>query len=119
MLGYRYQFVEVTILWFIVHSVEQKMKMMRRNVISCGAELYPEKINKREYREKEAEEECFGLPYGRAIVGIIIGIIIIIAGVSWLTNINIDMWPAIVIIFGVLIIAGVISKISRKKIVMR
>ena len=32
---------------------------------------------------RRAEKECFGLPHGGAIVGVIIGIIIIIVGLSW------------------------------------
>ncbi len=48
----------------------------------CGASLgaYPPLRRER----KRAEEECFGLPHGGAIAGLLIGTIIIIAGVAWL-----------------------------------
>jgi len=56
------------------------------------------------------ENECFGLPNGGMIVGIVIGIIIIIAGISLFLQttygISIDFWPLILIIFGILILAG-------------
>jgi hypothetical protein len=35
------------------------------------------------HREERAEEEHFGLPYGRAIVRILIGSVILILGVAW------------------------------------
>jgi phosphoglycerol transferase MdoB-like AlkP superfamily enzyme len=56
------------------------------------------------------ENECFGLPNGGMIVGIVIGIIIIIAGISLFLQttygISINYWPIILIIFGILILAG-------------
>ncbi|UCE44094.1 MAG: hypothetical protein JSV57_00950 [Candidatus Bathyarchaeota archaeon] len=62
------------------------------------------------------EKECFGLPYGGAIVGIMIGIIIIISGISWL--LDIDLWanigPLMAIIFGILIVAGVAYGLTRR-----
>jgi tetrahydromethanopterin S-methyltransferase subunit E len=66
--------------------------------------------------EKRYEEECFGLPYGGAIAGIIFGIIILIFGLAWLADI--DIWayvgPLMVIIVGILIIAGVIYGTTRR-----
>jgi len=66
--------------------------------------------------EKRFEEECFGLPYGGAIVGIIFGIIILIFGFAWLTGIDIweNIGPVMVIIVGILIIAGVIYGATRR-----
>ena len=61
-------------------------------------------------------QECFGLPHGGAIAGIVFGIIILIWGFSLLTGI--DLWEniffIIVIIFGALIVAGSIYTITRK-----
>ncbi|UCC33909.1 MAG: hypothetical protein JSW53_02595 [Candidatus Bathyarchaeota archaeon] len=65
---------------------------------------------------EERRQECFGLPYGGAIVGIMIGVIIIIAGISWLLGIDIweNIWPFIAIFFGVLIVAGAIYGLTRR-----
>jgi len=81
----------------------------------CSAELYPDISRKQDYRERKQEEECFGLPQGRSIVGIIIGIIIILAGLSWSFGWDIDLWPVIVIIVGVLFISGAIYGLGRRR----
>jgi uncharacterized membrane protein YvbJ len=74
----------------------------------CGAQLYTTGESKH-YRRME--NECFGLPRGGMIAGIVIGLIIILAGVSFLVQavypqINFPWWPFVLIIFGVLILAG-------------
>ena len=98
----------------------------------CGADLeisLEERFERRaeEWGErfgKRAEEECFGLPHGGAIVGIIIGIIIIIVALSWIPGLippevrevtDPLFWPAIIIIFGILIIAGTLYGLSRRR----
>jgi len=89
----------------------------------CGANLEVSREKKLERHAKEwgeqfgkrAEEECFGLPHGGAIVGAIIGIIIILVGLSWLTGFEWKhFWPVIVIIFGILIVAGAVYGLSRR-----
>ncbi|MFB0567695.1 MAG: zinc-ribbon domain-containing protein [Candidatus Bathyarchaeia archaeon] len=92
--------------------------------VSCGASLHaPRRVVKRREDEcfgsrgeKRFEEECFGLPYGGAIVGIIFGIIILVFGFAWLTGIDIweNIGPVMVIIVGILIIAGVIYSATRR-----
>jgi hypothetical protein len=83
------------------------------NCINCGAPLYSVGQNypgsdREHYRR--VENECFGLPNGGMIVAIVIGLIIILAGVGALLNIvyriPFDIWPFILIIFGVLILVG-------------
>jgi len=95
-----------------------------RVCVSCGASLYvPRRVAKRggdecfgPKGEKRVEEECFGLPFGGAIVGIIFGIIILVLGLAWLAEI--DVWkyigPVLVILVGILIIAGVAYGASRR-----
>ena len=85
------------------------------------AEEWGEEIGRRaeEWGEefgRRVEKECFGLPHGGAIVGIIFGIIIILAGLSWLLGFEFweNFWPLIVIIFGVLILAGALYGLSRR-----
>jgi ABC-type antimicrobial peptide transport system permease subunit len=70
---------------------------------------------------RRVENECFGLPNGGMIVAVVIGLIIILAGVGALLNIvyqiSFDIWPFILIIFGVLILIGGIY--SRRRYTTR
>ncbi|MCW3999886.1 MAG: zinc-ribbon domain-containing protein [Candidatus Bathyarchaeota archaeon] len=80
---------------------------------NCGAPLhtvgqqYPG--SDREHY-KRMENECFGLPNGGMIVGIVFGVIIIIVGLSLFLevtySISIPFWPFIIIIVGILIVLG-------------
>ena len=64
---------------------------------------------------KRKEQECFGLPHGGIIFGLIIGIIIIVVGISSVIGIDLEIWPFIIIIFGVLILGGAIYTLTRKR----
>ena len=66
--------------------------------------------------EREFKDECFGLPHGGAIVGIIFGVIILILGFALLANINIWTYlgPIAAIIVGILIITGVAYRLTRR-----
>jgi ribosomal protein L40E len=66
--------------------------------------------------EREFKNDCFGLPHGGTIVGILFGIIIIILGFAWLANINIwnYLGPIAAIIIGILIITGVAYRLIRR-----
>jgi len=55
---------------------------------------------------KRMESECFGLPQGNSIIGIIFGLIVILFGLRELYGWNIDLGPYIIIIIGLLIAAG-------------
>ncbi len=105
----------------------------------CGGTLYPLSMEKEIERKaasigkeierkadtcfgprkrRKQEEECFGLPRGGTIVGIVIGLIIIFAGISWMLShyydISIEIWPIAVIIFGILILAGALYGMRRE-----
>ena len=66
---------------------------------------------------KRVEEECFGLPHGGAIAGIIFGIIILVFGFAWLTGVDIwaNIGPFMVILVALLIIAGAIYGVTRRR----
>ena len=95
------------------------------NVCSnCGAPLYTVgqrySGSEREHYRK-VEGECFGLPNGGMIAGIIFGIIIVIAGLGLFlqqTGIIGDfwniLWPIIIVIFGILILLGAIYGRGRR-----
>ena len=91
--------------------------------VKCGANLAAAPAWRPERRRREKEEqECFGLPHGGAIVGLIFGALIIIAGLifvlqEWNVIEEVDwdlIWPFIVIIFGILVIAGALYGLSRR-----
>ncbi len=92
----------------------------------CGASLQGT-LPERKYRaegdcfgpreRREMEAGCFGLPYGGAIVGIVFGLIIVFLGLAifldW-TNIWTYVWPFILVIVGILIIAGALYGMRRR-----
>ena len=87
----------------------------------CGAVLAEMKAKPVEGSDEDCygdeDSECFGLPHGGAIFGIIIGAVIIIWGVSAITGFNIwdYFWPIILVIFGLLIVAGAIYAMNRRR----
>lgn len=65
--------------------------------------------------ERNVETECFGLPHGGTIFGLIIGIIIILVGVTSLVGIDLEFWPLIILIFGLLVFGGALYTIFRNR----
>lgn len=65
---------------------------------------------------RHSEDECFGLPYGGAIAGIIFGLIIVIIGFAILSGLQVldVLWPLMIVILGVLIIAGALYGMRRE-----
>jgi hypothetical protein len=76
----------------------------------------------RREKEEKQEQECFGLPHGGAIAGLVFGAIIIIVGLIW----ALEEWnvieqieeglilPFVVVAFGILVLAGAIYGLSRR-----
>jgi hypothetical protein len=76
------------------------------------------------YGDEGPEQECFGLPHGGIIVGILFGSLLLIAGVILILQrvlgiaINVDgelVGPVVMIAIAILIIAGAIYQIRRRK----
>ena len=72
---------------------------------------------------RQVEVECFGLPYGGVIVGLFFGIIVIIVGLSLVPglippevrmSVEPYFWPTIIIIVGVLVIAGALYRLRHR-----
>lgn len=91
---------------------------------NCGAPLYTvgERYpgSEREHYRK-VEGECFGLPNGGMIAGIIFGIIVVLVGLGlylqetgYIGNFWNILWPIIIIIFGTLVILGAIYGQRRR-----
>jgi hypothetical protein len=68
-----------------------------------------------EQRQRE-RDECFGLPGGNIIVPLIIGVILILAGLSSIYGFQYLQYlgPALIVLIGLLIIAGAIYRARRK-----
>ena len=93
-----------------------------RNCTNCGAPLqtvgerYPG--SEREHYRR-VENGCFGLPNGGAIAALVFGAIIILVGVSLFLQANYDIsfnfWPLIIVILGLLILAGGLYNRQRRQ----
>ena len=87
---------------------------------NCGADLYHRERREKEGRDcfgprRRERDECFGLPHGGAIAGIIFGIFLLIVGVAALYGFDLlrNFWALALIMLGILIVAGVIYPRSR------
>jgi len=87
--------------------------------VNCGASLQTGTSVTRRYERRRVENECFGLPHGGAIAGIVIGAIILLWGAftlaqeaGWITRAP-EIWPFVIIIIGVLIILGALYRMGR------
>jgi uncharacterized membrane protein YvbJ len=67
---------------------------------------------------RRAERECFGLPRGGLIFGVLIGLIIILVGISSLltgSGMLSYFWPLLIIVFGLLIAVGALYSLTRRR----
>lgn len=86
----------------------------------CGTPLketddnYDRRHQRREYTRQR--NECFGLPHGGMIVGLIVGVLLILFGLSSIYGFVIwnYIWPIIIIIVGILIVAGAIYSYTHR-----
>jgi hypothetical protein len=83
--------------------------------VNCKEPLGSYQTVRRERRRKE--NECFGLPNGGAIAGLVIGLIIILWGVSSVLEIDFGnyLWAFIIVIFGTLMVAGALYSMGRRR----
>jgi tetrahydromethanopterin S-methyltransferase subunit E len=83
--------------------------------VNCKEPLMGSQTVRRERQRKE--NECFGLPHGGSIAGLVIGLIIILWGVTTVLDINFGnyLWAIIVVIFGTLMVLGALYSMSRKR----
>ncbi|MEJ2280606.1 MAG: zinc ribbon domain-containing protein [Candidatus Bathyarchaeota archaeon] len=65
-------------------------------------------------QRRKAEDDCFGLPNGGIIIGLIIGILIIFWGISSLIDIEFNLGPLLIIILGILIFVGALYRYTRR-----
>jgi hypothetical protein len=89
----------------------------------CGSSL-KEDDNYSERRHRHSRNdgypprsECFGLPHGGLIVGILVGTLLILFGISSIYGFAIwqFIWPIIIVIVGILIIAGALYNYTHRQ----
>ena len=82
---------------------------------NCKEPLNAHQTVKHERQQKE--NECFGLPHGGSIAGLIIGFVIILWGLSSVLDINFGsyLWTIVIIIFGTLMVAGALYSMNRRR----
>ena len=83
--------------------------------VNCKEPLGNYQTVRRERRRKASE--CFGLPNGGSIAGLVIGLIIILWGVTSVLDISLGdfLWPLIIVIFGTLMVAGALYSIRSRR----
>ena len=81
--------------------------------VDCGAALYAEVSEKRRVERRRREDECFGLPRGGTVFGLFIGLIIIAVGLQQIFGFNIELGPFVIIVVGLLFVAGAIYGLVR------
>ena len=81
----------------------------------CKEPLNAQQTVKHERQQKE--NECFGLPNGGSIGGLVIGFIIILWGLSSVLDFDFDghLWTLVIIIFGTLMVAGALYSMNRRR----
>ena len=87
----------------------------------CGTSLKDrddrdERHRRRRERRHRRRNDSFGLPNGGIVVGLLFGVLLIMIGVSTFYGVSLwrYLWPIIIVIIGVLIVAGTISNYARK-----
>ena len=100
--------------------------------VSCGEPLQASRVRRRDWEEelevraeefgeraerwgRSMEQECFGLPEGNTIIGVLFGLAIILLGARQLFDWDIDFGPYVAIVIGALIIIGVLYNQSKGK----
>ena len=85
----------------------------------CGAQLY---VTRESQQYRRVEKECFGLPHGGIIFAALIGAIIVLFGISEFVrlaypnqNYSQWIWPLVPVIIGILIIAGALYGMQRRR----
>jgi tetrahydromethanopterin S-methyltransferase subunit E len=83
--------------------------------------LYPQRMTVVSRRGDKDRDECFGLPNGGAVCGLVFGAIVIIAGLAWYFHYdwnqlwNTALGPFLVIVIGLLIVAGAIYGMGHRR----
>jgi len=100
----------------LIAAVSVLMKAsLRENLLNKGNENSCHQLGRIVMGYERSRDECFGLPRGGSIFGILLGLIIILWGLGSIFGWNIDYGPIFIVIIGALIVAGAIYGLSRRR----
>ncbi len=96
------------------------LETLREESWEKRVETWGEQIGERMERWGEdvgsrMENECFGLPHGGMIAGVVFGLIVILVGLSVLWSWTIQIGGIIAIIIGALIAVGALYSVLKKR----
>jgi uncharacterized membrane protein YvbJ len=89
-----------------------------KDVRDYDDDRYHRRHRHRDDRYYRQRNECFGLPHGNIVGPLIAGVILILIGIASFTgfqDIWTYIWPAIIIIVGLMIIVGAMYGAQRRK----
>jgi type IV secretory pathway VirB2 component (pilin) len=82
--------------------------------VKCGVALYPERGHGRGWDRRD-RDMCFGVPVGGHVWGIIIGLIIILWGMSHFVGFRFNFMAIMAVVFGVIILLGAFRGASSRR----
>lgn len=99
-------------------KLEKSTKKTWDQQLEQGAEEFGRRAEKwgQEFG-KRAEQECFSLAKSGAIIGVVLGIIIILAGLLLLAGFQLlkFFWAIMIIVFGLIILFGALKILTKKQ----
>ena len=83
----------------------------------CGASLSAQSLPQPPQPTRRPEQECFGIPYGGAIVGLIFGGLLVIYGLAMLMGVDLGRYSGAIamIVIGALIVLGAYFAYTRAR----
>jgi hypothetical protein len=96
-------------------NLEERAEEFGRRAGEWGEEMGRRAEAWGEHAGQRMEKECFGLPHGGTIAGIIFGLFIIIVGLGMIFNWNLNIGAYVIIIIGALIAISALYNLSRRK----
>lgn len=109
------------VIWLLVLNAAQRTRMNPDSVLAAEALFYQWKARENvavpalDSRKDTWKMSVFGLPHGGIIVGLFIGLMLVIFGLGNLFGWKIDFGPLVMIVIGVLIVAGALYGLSRRR----
>jgi hypothetical protein len=99
---------------FAPKNLEARVEDFGRRAEEWGEEIGRRAESWGEHTGKRMEKECFGLPHGGTIIGIIFGLLIIIVGLGMIYGWNLNIGAYVIIIIGVLIAVSAVYNLARR-----
>jgi len=99
-----------------LEGVQETKEERFEKSIEASAEQFGERMERwGEDFGKRAENECFGLPHGGAILGLFIGALIVLWGMTQVFDWDIELGTFATIAFGLLILTGAVYSFTKRR----